>query len=60
MSDTAILYSALAILVLPLLSYVITFFFGKKLPRQGDFVGVMFMGVAWLQAIRIFITFCWP
>ncbi len=57
MSDTAILYSALAILGLPLLSYVITFFFGKKLPRQGDFVGVMFMGLAELQAIRIFISF---
>jgi NADH-quinone oxidoreductase subunit L len=57
MSDNAILYSALGILVLPLLSYVITFFFGKKLPRQGDFVGVTFMGVAWLLAIRIFLAF---
>ncbi len=57
MSDNAILYSALGILVLPLLSYVITFFFGKKLPRQGDFVGVTFMGAAWFLAIRIFIAF---
>jgi len=57
LSETGILYSALAILALPLLSYVITFFFGKKLPRQGDFVGVSFMGVALFLAIRIFITF---
>ena len=57
MSDNAIIYSALGILGLPLLSYVITFFFGKKLPRQGDFVGVTLMGAAWFLAIRIFITF---
>jgi len=57
MSDNAILYSALAILGLPLLSYVLTFFFGKKLPRQGDFIGVGFMGIAQLLAIRIFIAF---
>jgi len=57
MSDNAILYSALAILGLPLLSYVLTFFFGKKLPRQGDWIGVGFMGVAELLAIRIFIAF---
>jgi len=57
LSETGILYSALAILVLPLLSYVITFFFGKKLPRQGDFVGVTFMGISWLLAIAIFVTF---
>jgi NADH-quinone oxidoreductase subunit L len=57
MSDNAILYSALAILGLPLLSYVLIFFFGKKLPRKGDFIGVGFMGIAELLAIRIFITF---
>ncbi len=57
MSDNAILYSALAVLALPLLSYVLTFFFGKKLPRQGDFIGVGFMGLAELLAIRIFIAF---
>ncbi len=57
MSDNAILTSALIILGLPLLSYVLTFFFGKKLPRKGDFIGVTFMGAAWLLAIRIFLTF---
>ncbi len=57
MSDTGILYSALAILILPLTSYVLTFFFGKKLPRKGDFIGVTFMGVSWILALRIFLTF---
>jgi NADH-quinone oxidoreductase subunit L len=57
MSETAILYSALAILVLPLLSYTLTFFFGKRLPRQGDFIGVGLMGIAEILAIRIFIAF---
>ncbi|MFN2370427.1 MAG: NADH-quinone oxidoreductase subunit L [Candidatus Krumholzibacteriia bacterium] len=57
MSDNAILYSALAILGLPLLSYVLTFFFGKRLPRKGDWIGVTLMGVAELLAIRIFLAF---
>ncbi len=57
MSDTAILYTALAILLLPLASYVLTFFFGKKLPRKGDFIGVTLMGVSWILAMRIFLTF---
>ena len=57
MSDTAILYTALAILGLPLLSYVLTFFLGKKLPRKGDWIGVTLMGVAELLAIRIFLAF---
>ena len=57
MSENAILYSALAILGLPLLSYVLIFFFGKKLPRQGDWIGVGLMGLAELLAIRIFIAF---
>ncbi|PID78626.1 NADH-quinone oxidoreductase subunit L [bacterium DOLZORAL124_64_63] len=51
------LYSALAILLLPLTSYALTFFFGKKLPRKGDFIGVTLMGVAWVLSWRIFWTF---
>ncbi|MGD9546844.1 MAG: NADH-quinone oxidoreductase subunit L [Candidatus Krumholzibacteriia bacterium] len=57
MSDTTVLYSALAILGLPLASYALTFFFGKKLPRRGDFIGVGFMGIAELLALGIFIHF---
>jgi NADH-quinone oxidoreductase subunit L len=57
MSENAIIYSALAILFLPLLSYAILFFFGKKLPRQGDWVGVGLLGTTWLLALRIFAHF---
>jgi NADH-quinone oxidoreductase subunit L len=57
MSNNAVIITALAILGLPLLSYALTFFFGKKLPRKGDFIGVTFMGAAWILAIRIFIHF---
>ena len=57
LTENGILYSALAILLLPLTSYVLTFFFGKKLPRKGDFIGVTLMGIAWILSWRIFWTF---
>jgi len=57
MSEHAILLSALATLLLPLLSYAILFFLGKKLPRQGDWLGVALLGAAWLLALRIFAHF---
>jgi NADH-quinone oxidoreductase subunit L len=57
MSDQAIITAALSILLLPLLSYTLTFFFGRMLPRKGDFIGVTLMGVALVQALRIFIAF---
>ncbi len=57
MSDQGIITAAISILLLPLLSYTLTFFFGKKLPRKGDFIGVTLMGIALIQALRIFITF---
>jgi len=57
MSELAIIYSALAILLLPLLSYAILFFLGKKLPRQGDWLGVGLLGITWLLALRIFAHF---
>ncbi|MBC8425691.1 NADH-quinone oxidoreductase subunit L [bacterium] len=57
MSEHAIIYSALAILMLPLLSYAILFFFGKMLPRKGDWVGVGLLGITWLLALRIFAHF---
>ncbi len=53
----SIIQSALIILCLPLVSYLITFFFGERLPRRGDFVGVALMGVALLLSLRIFAHF---
>jgi len=57
MSENAVLWSALSILVLPLLSYAILFFFGRKLPRKGDWVAVGLLGISWIQALRIFHHF---
>jgi len=57
LSENSILWSALSILLMPLLSYVIIFFFGKKLPRKGDWVGVGLLFATWIQALRIFVTF---
>ncbi len=57
LSENSILWTALSILLLPLLSYVIIFFFGKKLPRKGDWVGVTLLFASWIQALRIFVTF---
>ncbi len=52
-----IISTALIILAMPILSYLVTFFFGEKLPRRGDFVGVGLMAVAWILALRIFARF---
>lgn len=39
---------ALALLFLPLLSFVVLYFFGKALPRQGDLYSTVFMALALL------------
>ena len=49
--------SAVAILLLPLLSYVLLFFFGEKLPRRGDWLGIVLVGVSWILSLRIFAHF---
>lgn len=57
MSETAVLQTALAILGLPILSYAVLFFLGKRLPRRGDWLGVGLLGVAWILALRLFAHF---
>jgi len=57
MSDAAIIRTALIILGLPILSYAILFFFGKKLPRRGDWVAVGLLMIAEILALRIFFHF---
>jgi len=49
--------TALIILFLPLASYVLTFFFGEKLPRRGDWIGISTMAVALVLSLRIFAHF---
>jgi NADH-quinone oxidoreductase subunit L len=49
--------TAIAILLLPLLSFLVLFFFGERLPRRGDWVGVASLGVCLLLALRVFFHF---
>ena len=55
MSDNAILQIALVILALPMLSFALIFFFGKKMPRQGDWLAVGLMGIAQVLLRNCFI-----
>jgi NADH-quinone oxidoreductase subunit L len=48
---------ALATLLLPLLSYVLLFFIGEKLPRRGDWLAIGLLGGSWGMAWRIFAHF---
>ncbi len=52
-----LMVSALAILLLPLLSYVLLFFLGEKLPRRGDWLGIGLLGVCLALSLRIFAHF---
>ncbi len=52
-----ILSSALAILFLPLLSYLLLFFAGERLPGRGAWFAVAIMGAALVLALGIFARF---
>lgn len=49
------LTTVLLIAVLPLLGFVIQVFFGRRLPRGGDWVPLACIGIAFLLSLRIFI-----
>lgn len=51
--------SILPIFLLPFGAFVINAFFGKKLPRQGDFISVGAIFGSFLFAFRIFADFFW-
>jgi NADH-quinone oxidoreductase subunit L len=53
----SIISTALWIFLLPLLSYVLLFFFGEKLPRRGDWLGIGLLGAAWVLSLKIFAHF---
>ena len=44
----------LLILVLPLFAFAIQMFFGRRLPRGGDWVSLLAIGVAFLLSLRYF------
>ena len=54
MENTFIL-SSLFILFLPLLAFVIQIFFGKRLPREGDWVSIGAISITLILAITMFI-----
>ena len=45
MTPESLIPLSLAILFLPLLSFVVLLFFGKRLPRQGDWLATAFLFV---------------
>jgi NADH-quinone oxidoreductase subunit L len=47
---------SIAVLLLPLLSFVVLIFFNRRLPRMGDFVGLGLVGSALAIALYIFWT----
>ena len=49
-------WQALIILVLPLLAFVVQIFWGRKLPRHGDFVPTAAMGVGLVIALKMFVV----
>jgi NADH-quinone oxidoreductase subunit L len=52
-----IISSALWLFFLPLVSYVLLFLFGEKLPRRGDWVGIGLLAASWVLSLRIFVQF---
>ena len=45
---------SIAVLLLPLLSFVVLIFFNRRLPRMGDFVGLGMVGSAFAISLYIF------
>ncbi len=56
MAADTLLQLALYTLVLPLAGFVVLIFFGRRLPRQGDWLGTAVLGVALLFSIVIMIS----
>jgi NADH-quinone oxidoreductase subunit L len=55
MDNMLIKYSIL-ILFLPLLAFIIQIFFGKKLPRQGDWVSIFAIVTTLVLALIMFVN----
>ncbi len=56
MTQELLLQLSTAILLLPLLSFLLLIFFGKRLPRQGDAIATSILGVALLTSLVILIA----
>ncbi|MGA9408643.1 MAG: NADH-quinone oxidoreductase subunit L, partial [Bacteroidota bacterium] len=53
MTQELLLQLSTVVLLLPLLSFLLLIFFGKKLPRQGDVIATSILGVVLLVSIGI-------
>jgi NADH-quinone oxidoreductase subunit L len=49
-------YIPITILLLPLLGFILLIFFGKKLPRKGDWLAAGLMSLAFLLSLLLLIT----
>lgn len=54
--EQTILHLSLFILFIPLAGFLILIFFGKKLPRQGDWLGTSLIGITLLMALYMLIS----
>jgi NADH-quinone oxidoreductase subunit L len=55
MSQDTLITLSILVLLLPLAGFIVTIFFGKKLPRQGDWLETLVVSVALLFSIIILI-----
>jgi len=55
MIESPMITFPLLILFLPLISFIILIFFGKKLPRQGDWVAVGSIVITFILAVYLFV-----
>jgi NADH-quinone oxidoreductase subunit L len=53
MTQELLLQLATAVLLLPLLSFLLLIFFGKRLPRQGDIIATSILGLSLLTSLGI-------
>lgn len=55
--DNTLHYLPLVILLIPMLSFLVLAFFGKRLPRQGDFIGVTLLFINLALSFVVLIGF---
>ncbi|HLX11744.1 MAG TPA: hypothetical protein VKS81_02920, partial [Bacteroidota bacterium] len=53
MAPETYIQHAIAILLLPLLGFVTLIFFGKRLPRGGDWLGMSFLFIALIMSLIV-------
>lgn len=57
MTQETLIQAAIAVLLLPLVSYLVQLAAGRRLPRQGDWLATGFLGLAFVLALTIALHF---